>query len=132
MAMKAGITGAIAGAGSMVFHGEGFNNGVHLWGTTVPAPVAIGAAAATGSVGADLAHTYILPHIPGHEKFLRIESAAVGIGASGLATMGTMQLMHASGEKAMDAFILGAGSYVAGDYISEKFFPSTGTALNLF
>lgn len=132
MAFKAGVTGALAGVGSMVWKGETLNHVIPIGGMNISAPVAVGAAAAAGSVTADLAHTYVFPHIPGNDKFGRIESAALGISSSGLGCMGVMNYFGGSGESSMDSFILGAASYVGGDYISEKVYPTFGSSVNLF
>lgn len=130
--IKAGITGAVAGVGSMVFHGESVGMSIPIGSQlNLPAPVLVGAAAGLGSVAADAAHYWILPHIPGNQKYANLESAALGFATAGVGTMVTLNYLGGAGEKSMDAFLLGGASAVAGDYITEKIYPASGSSFGL-
>lgn len=131
-AIKGAITGAIAAGGSMAIFGESLNNSQQVLGFNLPVPIAVGAGAAVGSVAADVAHQYILPHIPGNKKFATLESAGLGIVVSGGATMWAIDSMGGVSERGTDAFLLGAGSYVLGDWAADKIYPMMGSAVNLF
>lgn len=130
--IKAGITAAVAGVGSMVLHGESINVSVPIGGMgSLPAPFLVGAAAGLGSAASDAAHYWVLPHIPGNQKFQNIEAAALGFTTAGIATMATVNYFGGAGEKSMDAFLLGGGAAVAGDYITEKIYPASGSSFGL-
>src|SRR5690349_5821515 len=76
---KATLTAGIAGVAAAFLIPSG---SVTVAGMSVPQSIAIGIGAASGSIAGDLAHNYILPHIPQSQKYLGIESAAVSIGAA--------------------------------------------------
>lgn len=115
---KAALTGAI-GAGVSAFTGNG--GSVSLLNTvSVPGPVGAFAATAGGSIAADVAHDYVLPHIPYNEKFSRIESAALGIAASAAGTAAVLDPTFSDMDKMKAGAMIGAGSFVAGDYAWSK------------
>ena len=118
---RAGLSGAVGLAASNLFYGESFGNSLPLLGLSLPAPVLVGGCAAGASLITDAAHRYVLPHIPGNEKYANIESAALGIAASGLST--ALLLRYAAGgneESFGQAFLLGAGSLRGGDLCGEQ------------
>lgn len=126
---KGAITGAVAAAAGYFLFGE--TGDTNFLGTAVPVPLALFGGMAASSILADTAHDYVLPHIPGNEKFSNIEAAALGIGVSGAAsayilngTLGT--------SSAMNSAILGAGSYAAGEYFDSKFFGGTSGSLGYY
>jgi hypothetical protein len=110
--------------------GDKFSSSVKMGPLSVPAPLAVGAAVAASSVAADVSRNYILPHIPGNEKFATIEGTALGLGVAGAASA---YLMGASGSPQPILFraAVGAGSYAAGDYIHGKVF-TQAARLSLF
>lgn len=121
IATKAAVTAGVAGALAFVLLPDA---SVSLGGMSVPQSVGIGLGAATGSVVGDLAHNYILPHIPQSEKYLAYEDAAVSIGAS---VAGAYIGMGSFGDVSpMTAVLLGGGSYVASDYIYRHFYSQSG------
>lgn len=125
---KAGVSAAFGAAGSYFLLGE--TASVPVGGVNVPSPVLVGGACGAGSVAADLAHMYVLPNIPQNEKFVKMESAALGLAASGLGTYGVMRLSGAT-SGGPTAVAIGAASFLAADYTSEKLF-DTGPTVGLF
>jgi hypothetical protein len=79
----------------------------------------MGIGAAAGSLSADLAHKYLIPHIPANQKYEKAEFAAISVVASGLGTYLVSNLI--GGAKISLAIALGAGSYISGDYIYHNF-----------
>jgi hypothetical protein len=124
---KATITGAVAGLASAVIFGE--TGTYQVAGVNLPTPVAIGLANGASSVVADLAHEYVLPQIPMNAKYANLEAMALGLGVSGGSTAFLLNgsLLDSS---SMNAFLLGAGSYAAGDYLDQKFFNNGSTAFS--
>ena len=116
--MKGAIAGTIAGVASSALFGE--SGSTTLLGIDMPIPVAIGVANGAASVAADFAHDYIFPHIPGNQKYTTIESTLLGVGVAGGATTWLLNKENLSLGTAMNGFALGAGSYVAADYIDSK------------
>lgn len=114
---KATLTAAIAGAASMLVIEPG-SGSVNLGGIAVPQSVAIGLGAAGGSVAGDLAHKYILPHIPQSEKYIGVESAAVSVAAAIAGAYLGMQAL--GGVPFITPVLLGGGSYIASDYVYHR------------
>lgn len=109
---KATLTAALAGAAAAFLVPSG---SVSIAGMSVPQAAAIGLGAAGGSVVGDLAHKYILPHIPQNEKYIGAESAAVSIAGS---VAGAYLGMNMMGDTPfITAALLGGGSYVTSDYL---------------
>jgi hypothetical protein len=115
---KGAMAGAISGGAAYFLFGESGNS--QILGIDLPNPVVIGGANMAASVGADLAHEYLLPHIPGNQKFAAAESAALGIGISGFGTAWLLNREGLTPGTFFNGFALGAGSYVAADYIDSK------------
>jgi hypothetical protein len=118
--IKALMTAAIGAVGSIVLMGEG-DTKVPIFGIDIPAPILIGAATGLSSFGADLAHDYVLPHIPKNEKLVNMEAAALSIGAGAIGTTGI--LYYGTGmplSNWMNSSLLGGGSVVLGDYAHSK------------
>jgi len=129
IALKALVTGVYGTVGSIAM-GESMSSTASLFGMYVPGPIAIGATTSVGSITADIAHYYVLPWIPGQEKFSTIEGAAVGIAASGFGTMYAQSTY--TGTFSKQGFLLGAAAYLAGDYTANYLFPSIGSAVNIW
>ena len=111
LATKSLLTGAVNGITSFILFG---NQDVSVMGMNMPSYIVSGLGGVGSSVAADLAHNYIMPHIPVNQKYDAIESAALGIGISG----GVNYLLMAPlGSSMADSFLLGAGTYVAADYV---------------
>lgn len=115
IASKAALTGALAGLAAVVLVGGDAT--VPLAGIQLPTSVAVGLGCAAGSVSGDLAHKYVLPHIPQNQKFAGVESVAISAGASVLgayvATMGT-------GLPFTTVAMLGGGSFLGSDYVYHQ------------
>jgi hypothetical protein len=128
-ARKAVITGAIAGIASSVVFGE--NGTSDAFGVTMPVSAAIGVANGLSSLAADLSHEYVLPELPQNAKYATLESTVLGLGVAGGSTAYILNRENLGGASTMNAFVLGAASYAAGDYIDNKFFQSP-TAFSQF
>lgn len=109
---KATLTAAIAGTAAVFLIPS---DSVSIAGMAVPQAAAIGLGAAGGSIAGDLAHKYVLPHIPQNEKYLGVESAAVSVAAAvagaylGMSTFGDVPIMT--------PVLLGGGAYITSDYV---------------
>lgn len=117
--VKGAIAGGIAGVASAVLFNESGNT--NLFGLNMPIPVAIGLTNGSASVGADLAHEYIFPYIPGNQKYAQLESAALGLGVAGVGTAWLLGREGLSPSTFMNGAVLGAGSYAAADWIDSRF-----------
>jgi hypothetical protein len=113
---KGAATGAIAALASMLLFEE---KSLYVAGMQVPGSVAMGLGAAAGSLSADLAHKYIMPHIPANQKYEKAEFAAISIIASGAGTFAVSNLLGSA--PMVPTFALGAGSYISGDYLYHNF-----------
>lgn len=123
-AVKAGLTGGIAAVSAAVLFQS---DSINLMGVTVPAAAVIGLGAAGGSVVADLAHQYVLPHIPGNEKLADKEAALLSVVASGLGSYAATRLIGNSGFAIIPTVGVGAGSFLAGDYVYHHVLSQAGT-----
>jgi hypothetical protein len=113
---KGAATGAIAAlAGMLLFE----DKALVIAGMRVPGSVAMGLGAAAGSLSADLAHKYVMPHIPANQKYEKAEFAIISVAASGLGTFAVSNLIGSA--PMVPAFALGAGSYISGDYLYHNF-----------
>ena len=124
-ARKAIITGAIAGTASSLIFNQG--GSAEILGMTLPTNMAVGVANGASSLAADYAHEYILPSIPGNQKYATLESAALGLGVAGGGTAWILNSDNIGSATTMNAFLLGAGSYAAGDWVDHKVFGSMGS-----
>lgn len=115
---KGAMAGAISGGASYFLFGE--TGSSDLFGLQLPNPVVIGGANMAASVAADVAHEYVLPHIPGNQKFAAAESAALGLGISGFGTAWLLNKEGLTPGTFFNGFALGAGSYAAADWIDGK------------
>jgi hypothetical protein len=113
---KGVATGAIAAVAGLLLWDS---KSISIAGIKVPGSVAMGIGAAASSLSADLAHKYLIPHIPANQKYEKAEFAAISVAASGL---GTYLVSNMIGGADIDpAIALGAGSYISGDYIYHNF-----------
>ncbi len=125
---KAAITGVIAGGASMLLFGQ--QGSTDLFGVSMDVNLGVGLANAASSIAADLAHEYVLPNLPMNAKYANAESALVGLGVSGGATAFLLNRENIGDASSLNAFLLGAGSYAAGDYIDSTFFRGQSTAFS--
>lgn len=122
--IKGAVAGTISATASAVVFGERGNTNV--FGVNMPIPAAIGITNAAASVGADLAHEYIFPHIPGNEKYAAAESAALGLAVSGFGTAYLLNRENLQVGTFMNGAALGAGSYALADWIDGRFLGGVG------
>lgn len=127
---KAALSGGVAYVAGMVFGEDGQTQ---IFGQNVSMPTALAGSTALGSVAADVAHDYVLPYIPGNDKFNNAESAVLGLGISGGTAAWLLNEGNVINQPAFNTFLLGAGSYAAGEWIDKKFFYGQGgNALGYF
>lgn len=122
-ARKALISGGVAWVAGKAFGEDGTTQ---IFGMNVSMPTALAGSTAIGSVAADVAHDYVLPYIPGNSTFNNAESAVLGLGVSGGAAAWLLNEGDVINQPAMNTFLLGAGSYAAGEWIDNKFFRQGG------
>lgn len=122
---KAAITGGVAYMAGTFFGEQGQTQ---LGGFTISLPTALAATTAVGSVAADVSHDYILPYIPGNDRFANPESAILGLGVAGGASAYLLNEGNVLNGPGLNTFMLGAGSYAAGEWIDGKFFRQGGVA----
>ena len=116
---KAVMSGAVAAAGGYLLFGESGND-IAVAGMNIPASVVIAGSVASASVVSDAAHEYILPMIPQDKKFENVESVALSVATSGLASAGTLRLAGVPSSNMISSFALGSGSYLASDYAYHR------------
>ena len=124
---KAGLTAVIGSLGSVLM-GEK-DTSVNLFNVNVPAPVAIGIVVGGASIGSELAHDYILPHIPKNERFVNLESSALAVGTAGGLTTAILTYAGAPRENWAKSFMLGGGSVVLGQYANNSLYGLHGESL---
>jgi hypothetical protein len=111
----AGVLAAIAG----LLLSKDKNASIYVASISVPGPVALGVGASAGASIKDLAHKYLMPHIPANQKYKKAESAAICIASAGLGTYLVSNML--SGAEMGPAIALGAGSYISSDFIYHNF-----------
>ena len=85
---------AICGAtGYGMMHALQPNATAQIWGRQMSLASLSGIASAGGSVCADAAHAWILPHLPYHEKYGSTEGIAVAAGTGGLSHLAILSAM---------------------------------------
>ena len=114
--IKAGVTGVIGAAASFIM-GESEN--MTVGGMDVPVPVVIGISTGVSSIAADYANDMWYPDMARNERLSNLTSAAVGLGVSGAST--SLLLNRGIGDNNVNAFVLGAASYAAGDWVTNRF-----------
>ena len=88
---KAGLAGLTMGVGSVLLFGE--SGGRNIYGMNIPAYIPIAVAGGVSSIAGDLAHDYVLPHIPQNEKMKNVESAGLNFATSGGAFVGSLMAL---------------------------------------
>ena len=88
----------------------------------VPTYIPIGVAGGVSSIAGDIAHDYILPHIPQNEKLKNLVSAGLNFISSGGAFVGgLMALTGLPNENIGKALLFGGTSKLAIDAGYEKY-----------
>lgn len=116
--IKPALAGSIGALAAYVLLGESGN--IIVFGQQVPAVLAIGGTVAAANYLGELGHQYLLPMIPGNQKYAKIESALLSPALSGVAVYGIFMVAGINGDW-FPAFALGAGSTVAADYAYNNF-----------
>lgn len=89
--VKASLSGLTMGIGSVLLFGESVNRSV--LGMSVPSYIPIAVAGGMGSLAGDLAHDYVLPHIPQPKKLANLESAGLNFATSGGVFVGSLMAL---------------------------------------
>jgi hypothetical protein len=120
-ALTVGTTGYVAA--SVV----GGSNADNILGSGVNVGLGIGIGSAVGSVCSDLAHDYILPHIPQSQRLLTIESGALSVVASSLGAIGTIYALDGSSaaDHILPISVYAVGSMILGKYLNTNFVTPT-------
>jgi len=131
---KIGTKAVLAGVASAVVGTVYFGNGsVPVMGWNMPVYVPLAGSAAVGSVLSDVSHDYILNHIPKNEKYINIESAALGVAVSGAGSLASLALTLPLAQGSyLPAFAIGAGSYVGADYLMHNVLEDSKTHQLIF
>jgi hypothetical protein len=122
--IKAGLAGAAMAVGSMVFFGETGNR--RVFGISMPSYIPIGAAGVVGSFAGDLAHEFILPHIPQDEKLRRLEAMGLNFLSSGIAFCVSLKAVTGlANQNIPKAIGYGGGAKLATDAVFNQFIDSS-------
>jgi hypothetical protein len=120
--IKGSITGAVD-ATALILMGNGGSSDV--FGYNVPIAVPLFVSGVAGSLIADYSTQAVAALIPGFSGAgANIENTIVGASLCGIGNVAIMALlagMPFEMDKLLPVFLGGAGSYVAADYITEKF-----------
>ena len=114
--IKAAVTGLIGATASYLM---GETDNLQVGSMDIPAPVFIAAATGASSLAADYAGDVIYPETGDSDRMKNLSSAALGLGVSGAST--SLILNKGVGENNVNAFVLGAASYAAGDWATRMF-----------
>jgi len=118
------FVGAACSAAAYYFIGKG-NVVLPMLNSKVPVWAFYGGAGAASSYVAEIAHSYILPHISPNNKFANMEAMVLGPAAAA----GAIVLASGVANPALISQVglpttamLGAGAEIAGHYVYETFF----------
>ena len=116
-----GITGATAAVATFAT-GDSFSSKMRMFGMDVSTPIAVGLTTLGASLLGEVIGNWALPYIPGNFKGARTEKMLIKPVATGAALIALM--MVAAPEALHQGsyvfpFLLGAGSEVAGRYLSD-------------
>lgn len=75
---------------------------------------------AGGSLSAEAVHQWVLPNIPGNEKYSHLESTLLNVVTSGGVSTFLLGANGGRSDMYMNAFLLGAGSNLLADAISPN------------
>lgn len=114
--IKAGVTGLIGATASFIM---GENDSLTVGGMDIPVPVVIGLSTGASSIAADYANDMWYPDTSEPDRLMNLSTAAVGLGVSGAST--SLLLNKGIGDNNVNAFILGAATYAAGDWVTNRF-----------
>lgn len=90
---------------------------------SISGATAVGISAAVGSATAQLAHDYVLPHIPQPEKYATVEAAALNAAAAGIGAYGSVYLLDADAARSdgMAYAAYAIGGEMLGNYLKDNF-----------
>lgn len=96
--------------------GEDLTDTAPLLSVMVPAYVAVGVSALTGSIAGEFLSDIIIPKIPIIERLGSLQEAIVPPTITGLSTYGSIMLLVDSNASFGNSFLLGAGSSAISKY----------------
>lgn len=113
---KAALTGVVAAVAAFLLTDEA---DATILGVNIPVPIILGVGGAAGSVVADVAHQWAFPFM--HDmKYDHAEAVALSVLSSSVGFYLAGALVH-DAPTPMSSLIIGAGSYIASDYIWLQF-----------
>lgn len=115
-AIKAGVTGLIGATAGYILGERGTTTVSNM---QVPTTALIAVGTGVSSIAADYAGEKIYPDTTENQRLMHITSGALGLGVSGATT--SLILNRGFGPNSMNSFLLGAGSYAAGDWVTNIF-----------
>lgn len=129
--LKAASSGVIAGVATKVLFGE--SGSINMLNMQVPTSVVSGACVAAGSVASDLTSTMIIEKMNVPQNIKSAEELAVRAGTCGVASTAVLVgLAGVPSSNAIQAFALGAGSKLGGDYAYDTVLDPAKGILPLF
>lgn len=116
---KAAMAGGLAAAGAMVL-GESLNSSVSFFGLSMPAPLAVGAAVAGGSLASDVSMP-LVSRVTG--AYIPYGELGTGTLISGASTALILQRVPGAAPGSWVASsLLGAGSFAVADNITHRMY----------
>lgn len=118
-------TGVVAFAATKIVLGEYEN--VTYYGMDISAPFATGLGCGVGSVISDLTSEYAIQKLNISNQLMSGSTLAVKAGIGAIASAGVLYGGGLPSESLVTALLVGGGSKLGGDYVSEKLFdPAKG------
>jgi hypothetical protein len=109
-------TAAIGAAGSMLLGDISANEQGSLLGINVPLPVSVGLGVGLGSVVANVASDYVTDKLFDDSTIRTVEKNVVGLGLGAAGSVAGAKYLSGI-PPSLDVALLGAGSYVGGEYL---------------
>ena len=127
--MKSVVTGGVLALAGSIGYGV---DTVQLLGISVPSVVPLFVSGVGSSLISDIAHKKVFPQLVGAgAKLGDLTATALGAGIAGAASVGILQMGVGlpNTESMFQAALLGAGSYVAAEYIESRFLETNGAII---
>ena len=118
--LKPATVGAVSYAGQQMFID---GKTIRISGKEYPLAMVASGAVAVGSLFAEIAHDYIVPHIHWLDKISEPSSLALASGVTGGGNVGAYYLLNPKAINELgvsNLFLLGAGSELVGDTVYSK------------
>jgi hypothetical protein len=109
-------TAAVGAAGSMLLGDISASETGFLLGMNVPLPVSVGLGVGVGSIVSNLASDYVTDKLFSDSTIRTMERNIVGLGLGAAGSVAGAKYLSGI-PPSLDIALLGAGSYVAGEYL---------------